>query len=211
MSIESISTPVLNDSNFQYETIEVDHVEQTDPSLDINDKWKQGDKRGNVSLNTILINKDKRTLNMRLFFRGEIGTDELKECIMEIIQKAYDYVREEGYLDKEDQISFLNSLFITLKMEAVQLASAENFLEGRAMSKKYGTSDDKILFCKWNSFGFCGKFRAVGEETEQRRLSDHVRLCGLFVFWSDFCTGRFLGSGTLFKKFPDFLIGTYIA
>lgn len=178
MYTESISTASVNNSTFQYEVAQTNRTEQSEASLDKNEKWKQVEEMKNISLYANTMNYDKRIQAMRLFFRGQMSADELKQCIMDTIQDTYDYVVEKGVLDEDKQMHFLNSLYRNLKIQAVQLAKDENFLEGRAMSRKYGTSRDKFAYYNSKFYYSCEEsfvlFRNCFEEfAKEKGVEDY--------------------------------------
>ncbi|MCH5267074.1 MAG: hypothetical protein J1E62_01915 [Lachnospiraceae bacterium] len=164
MQIENIATTLINDTAYQYEVAQSHHGEDVEVPVDINEKWKQKNETSGASqhIHPYLINYETRALTMRGFFRGHKSVDELKQCVMETIREAYDC----GVVT--DVNLLLNTLYHTFKVQAIQLAEAENFLEGREMSKKYGTSDDKFAYYNskyyYASEEACELFRSCIEE-----------------------------------------------
>lgn len=112
-------------------------------------------------------------------------------AISNTIRNAYEEAVSGGWLDKDDEKEFLNTMYCDLTIEAVQNAVSSNIVEGRALNRQNAVNvqDSKFVYYNAKFYHSCEKAKEVlrdcldrfSEELgienldKEKYLSEHVK------------------------------------
>ena len=84
-------------------------------------------------------------------------------AISNTIRNAYEEAVSGGWLDKDDEKEFLNTMYCDLTIEAVQNAVSSNIVEGRALNRQNAVNvqDSKFVYYNAKFYHSCEKVKEV--------------------------------------------------
>lgn len=191
-----ISIPSVNNSIVSYEQSQVTNVNNkggktVDSSKKAGKHWWQCSEKESKLLQCRVKDSDQRKEYLTAFYQGKISDVELDTAISNTIRNAYEEAVSGGWLDKDDEKEFLNTMYCDLTIEAVQNAVSSNIVEGRALNRQNAVNvqDSKFVYYNAKFYHSCEKVKEVlrdcldrfSEELgienldKEKYLSEHVK------------------------------------
>ena len=151
-----ISIPSVNNLIVSYEQSQVTNVnnkgEKTvDSSKKAGKHWWQCSEKESKLLQCSVKDSDQRKEYLTAFYQGKISDVELDTAISNTIRNAYEEAVSGGWLDKDDEKEFLNTMYCDLTVEAVQDAVSSNIVEGRALNRQNAVNVQDSKFVYYNA------------------------------------------------------------
>ena len=163
-----ISIPSVNSSIVSYEQSQVTNVNNkggktVDSSKKAGKHWWQCSEKESKLLQCSVKDSDQRKEYLTAFYQGKISDVELDTAISNTIRNAYEEAVSGGWLDKDDEKEFLNTMYCDLTIEAVQDAVSSNIVEGRALNRQNAVNvqDSKFVYYNAKFYHSCEKVKEV--------------------------------------------------
>lgn len=186
-SIVSYEQPQLADINRKA----VKAAESVETVEDAGKRWWQYSEKENNLLQCRAKDHVQRKEYFIAFYQGRISDAELERSISNTIRNAYEEAVSGGWLDKDNEKRFLNTMFCDLTTGTVQLAVYSNIIEGRETNKQNAADvqDSKFVYYNAKFYHLCEKAKEILKDCfdkfsdeqgienldKEKYLSEHVK------------------------------------